>query len=59
MSTEFLEAEMKLFHEQCKDVDVLITTAVTPGKKLTRFIIRNSRIVIYKTMQILRFKLTL
>jgi NAD(P) transhydrogenase len=33
MSTEFLEAEIKLFHEQCKDIDVLITTAVTPGKE--------------------------
>jgi len=31
MSPAFLEAEMKLFHEQCKDVDVVITTAVTPG----------------------------
>jgi NAD(P) transhydrogenase len=33
MSAEFLEAEIKLFHEQCKDIDVLITTAVTPGKE--------------------------
>jgi len=31
-SPEFLAAEEKLFSEQCKDVDVLITTAVTPGK---------------------------
>jgi NAD(P) transhydrogenase len=24
---------MKLFHEQCKDVDIVITTALIPGKK--------------------------
>ena len=29
---EFLAAEERLFSEQCKDVDILITTAVTPGK---------------------------
>lgn len=33
MSKEFVEAEMKLFHDQCKDVDILITTALIPGKK--------------------------
>ena len=33
MSKEFIEAEMKLFHEQCKDVDIVITTALIPGKK--------------------------
>merc|ERR1712198_721612 len=33
MSKEFLEAEMKLFHDQCKDVDIVITTALIPGKK--------------------------
>merc|ERR1712002_839610 len=33
MSKEFIEAEMKLFHDQCKDVDVVITTALIPGKK--------------------------
>eukprot|EP00096_Caligus_rogercresseyi_P009850 TRINITY_DN3439_c0_g1_i2.p1 TRINITY_DN3439_c0_g1~~TRINITY_DN3439_c0_g1_i2.p1 ORF type:complete len:1054 (+),score=233.86 TRINITY_DN3439_c0_g1_i2:283-3444(+) len=32
MSKEFLEAEMKLFHNQCKDVDILISTALIPGK---------------------------
>jgi len=31
MSKEFLEAEMKLFHDQCKDVDIVITTALIPG----------------------------
>lgn len=33
MSKEFLEAEMKLFHDQCKDVDIVITTALIPGKR--------------------------
>merc|ERR1712200_334040 len=30
---EFIEAEMQLFHDQCKDVDIVITTALIPGKK--------------------------
>jgi len=33
MSKEFVEAEMQLFHDQCKDVDIVITTALIPGKK--------------------------
>merc|ERR1711899_717115 len=33
MSKEFIEAEMQLFHDQCKDVDIVITTALIPGKK--------------------------
>merc|ERR1712038_988002 len=33
MSKEFIEAEMKLFHDQCMDVDIVITTALIPGKK--------------------------
>jgi len=33
MSKEFIEAEMKLFAEQCKDVDIVISTALIPGKK--------------------------
>merc|ERR1712115_542595 len=33
MSKEFIEAEMKLFHDQCKDVDIVITTALIPGKQ--------------------------
>ena len=32
MSKEFIEAEMKLFAEQAMDVDVIITTALVPGK---------------------------
>ncbi len=32
MSKEFIEAEMELFAEQAKDVDVIITTALIPGR---------------------------
>lgn len=32
MSKEFHDAEMKLFMEQCRDVDIVITTALIPGK---------------------------
>jgi NAD(P) transhydrogenase len=32
MSKEFIEAEMKLFHEQCIDCDIVISTALIPGK---------------------------
>ena len=31
MSKEFIEAEMQLFHDQCKDVDIVISTALIPG----------------------------
>lgn len=33
MSKEFIDAEMKLFAQQCKEVDIIITTANIPGKK--------------------------
>jgi len=33
MSKEFIDAEMALFREQAKRVDVIITTALIPGKK--------------------------
>jgi len=32
MSPEFIEAEMALFAKQAKDVDIIITTALIPGK---------------------------
>ncbi|KAF2217020.1 hypothetical protein CERZMDRAFT_119710 [Cercospora zeae-maydis SCOH1-5] len=32
MSKEFIEAEMKLFMEQAKEVDIIITTALIPGR---------------------------
>lgn len=33
MSQAFLDAEHALFAEQCKDVDVIISTALIPGRK--------------------------
>ena len=33
MSPAFIEAEMKLFAEQCEEVDIVVTTALIPGKK--------------------------
>lgn len=33
MSKEFYDAEMALFAKQAKDVDIIITTALIPGKK--------------------------
>lgn len=32
MSKEFIEAEMALFMQQCKEVDIVITTALIPGR---------------------------
>ena len=38
MSKEFIEAEMKLFMDQCKEVDIVITTAAIPGKPSPKLI---------------------
>ncbi|MBT8107906.1 MAG: Re/Si-specific NAD(P)(+) transhydrogenase subunit alpha [Gammaproteobacteria bacterium] len=38
MSEEFIKAEMELFAEQAKDVDIIITTALIPGKPAPRLI---------------------
>ena len=40
MSDEFIKAEMALFAEQAKDVDIIITTALIPGKPAPRLITR-------------------
>lgn len=40
MSKEFIEAEMALFAEQARDVDIIITTALIPGKKAPTLITR-------------------
>ncbi|WP_416900359.1 MAG: Re/Si-specific NAD(P)(+) transhydrogenase subunit alpha [Minwuia sp.] len=39
MSKEFIDAEMALFREQCKDVDIVITTALIPGKPAPKLIL--------------------
>ncbi|KIW52891.1 NAD(P)(+) transhydrogenase (AB-specific), alpha subunit, variant [Exophiala xenobiotica] len=38
MSKEFIEAEMKLFMDQCKEVDIVVTTAQIPGKPSPKLI---------------------
>ena len=38
MSDEFIEAEMEMFAEQAKDVDIIITTALIPGKPAPKLI---------------------
>lgn len=38
MSKEFIEAEMALFLEQAKEVDIIITTALIPGKPAPKLI---------------------
>ena len=38
MSKEFIEAEMQLFARQCKEVDIIITTALIPGKPAPKLI---------------------
>jgi len=40
MSPAFIEAEMKLFAEQARDVDVIITTALIPGRRAPVLITR-------------------
>jgi NAD(P) transhydrogenase subunit alpha len=39
MSPAFIEAEMKLFLEQAKDVDIIITTAQIPGREAPKLIL--------------------
>ncbi|MEM8831849.1 MAG: Re/Si-specific NAD(P)(+) transhydrogenase subunit alpha [Cyanobacteria bacterium P01_G01_bin.19] len=38
MSKEFIEAEMALFREQAKEVDIIITTALIPGRPAPKLI---------------------
>lgn len=38
MSKDFIEAEMALFAAQCKEVDIIITTALIPGKPAPKLI---------------------
>jgi NAD(P) transhydrogenase len=41
MSKEFHEAEMKLFYEQAREVDIIITTALIPGKPAPKLITKS------------------
>lgn len=40
MSKEFYDAEMALFAKQCKEIDILISTALIPGKPAPKLISR-------------------
>lgn len=40
MSQEFIDAEHALFEKQCKEVDIIITTALIPGKKAPLLILQ-------------------
>lgn len=42
MSKEFIEAEMKLFKEQAREVDIIITTALIPGKPAPKLILKEA-----------------
>ncbi len=41
MSKEFIEAEMALFAEQAKEVDIIITTALIPGKPAPELVLED------------------
>lgn len=41
MSKAFIEAEMALFREQAKEVDIIITTALIPGKPAPKLVTRD------------------
>ncbi|MEH6471242.1 MAG: Re/Si-specific NAD(P)(+) transhydrogenase subunit alpha [Halopseudomonas sp.] len=41
MSKEFIDAEMALFREQAKEVDIIITTALIPGKPAPKLILKD------------------
>jgi NAD/NADP transhydrogenase alpha subunit len=41
MTPEFIAAEMELFAKQCKEVDIIITTALIPGQSHTLALKKN------------------
>ena len=38
MSDEYIKAELELFKNQCEEVDIIITTALIPGKPAPKLI---------------------
>ena len=42
MSEEFIAAEMQLFSEQAREVDIIITTALIPGKPAPKLIVADT-----------------
>ena len=58
MSPEFIKAEMDLFARQAKECDIIIATALIPGKKapilITKYVCTNARFLVrIKLMTIL------
>jgi hypothetical protein len=47
MSKEFHEAEMRLFMNQCRDVDIVITTALIPGRPAPKLIMKEVSLIEY------------
>ena len=41
MSKEFIDAEMAMFREQCKEVDIIVTTALIPGRPAPELIMKD------------------
>ena len=39
MSKEFIDAEMALFRKQCEEVDIIVTTALIPGKPAPKLVL--------------------
>jgi len=48
MSEAFIAAEMELFRQQCKEVDVIITTALIPGRRAP-ILVKEDMLQILKT----------
>ena len=46
MSPEFIAAEMALFAKQAKDVDIIISTALIPGKPAPKLISKVSWVIL-------------
>jgi len=41
MSKEFIDAEMAMFREQCKEIDIIVTTALIPGRPAPELITKD------------------
>ena len=48
MSKEFIEAEMQLFLAQCKEVDIVITTALIPGRPAPKLITEEVSVKLFR-----------
>lgn len=56
MSPEFIEAEMALFAKQAKEVDIIITTALIPGRIFHRIEIYFNNLFSRKTGSKINYK---